>query len=116
MQDKYDTPCTHFLPSAKKSSGVRKWLSYSDDFARGEVVINEGAKTALLSDRAVSLLMIGISSVTGYFRNGDIVRIKDSEGNLLGLGKASFSSEETESEKGSKRTKPFIHYDYLYLI
>ena len=107
---------THFLPSAKKSSSVRKWLSHSDDFARGEVIINEGARTALLSDRAVSLLLIGISSVSGYFKEGDIVRIKDSEGNLLGLGKASFASDETEIEKGGKKTKPFIHYDYLYLI
>jgi glutamate 5-kinase len=107
---------THFLPAAKKSSGVRKWLSHSDDFARGEVVINEGARSALLSDKAVSLLMIGISSVTGYFKEGDIVRIKDQEGNLLGLGKASFSSDEVMEEKGGKKTKPFIHYDYLYLI
>jgi len=107
---------THFLPSAKKSSGVRKWLSHSDDFARGEVVINEGARQALLSDKAVSLLMIGITSVTGYFKEGDIVRIKDSQGNLLGLGKASFSSDETLVEKGGKKTRPFIHYDYLYLI
>lgn len=107
---------THFIPSTKKSSGVRKWLSHSDDFARGEVVINEGARMALLSDRAVSLLMIGISSVTGYFKEGDIVRIKDGDGNLLGLGRASFSSDETMLEKGGKKTKPFIHYDYLYLI
>ena len=107
---------THFLPASKKSSGVRKWLSHSDDFARGEVEINEGARTALLSDRAVSLLMVGISSVNGYFKEGDIVRIKDSNGNLLGLGKASFSSDETLVEKGGKKTKPFVHYDYLYLI
>ncbi len=107
---------THFLPAAKKSSGVRKWLSHSDDFARGEVVINEGARTALLSDKAVSLLMIGITSVTGYFKEGDIVRIKDGMGNLLGLGKTSFSSDETMVEKGGKKTKPFIHYDYLYLV
>lgn len=107
---------THFLPATKKSSGVRKWLSHSDDFARGEVVINEGARTALLSDKAVSLLMIGINSVTGYFKEGDIVRIKDGEGNLLGLGKTSFSSDETHLEKGGKKTRPFIHYDYLYLI
>ncbi len=110
------TAFTHFIPSAKKSSGVRKWLSHSDDFARGEVVINEGARTALLSDRAVSLLMIGITSVSGYFKDGDIVRIKDSAGNLLGLGKTSFTSDETDLEKGGKKTKPFIHYDYLYLI
>lgn len=116
LQNRKDTPFTHFIPSSKKSSGVRKWLSHSDDFARGEVVINEGARLALLSDRAVSLLMIGITSVSGYFKDGDIVRIKDAEGILLGLGKTSFSSEETESEKGGKRTKPFIHYDYLYLI
>ena len=116
LQGNSDALFTHFLPSSKKSSGVRKWLSHSDDFARGEVIINEGARSALLSDRAVSLLMIGIISVSGYFKDGDIVRIKDSEGNLLGLGKTSFSSEETESEKGGKRTKPFIHYDYLYLI
>jgi len=107
---------THFVPSAKKSSGVRKWLSHSDDFARGEVVINDGARIALLSDKAVSLLMIGISSLSGYFKEGDIVRIKDSGGNLLGLGKASYSSEETQVEKGGKKTKPFVHYDYLYLI
>ncbi len=107
---------SHFLPSTKKSSGVRKWLSHSDDFARGEVVINEGAREALLSDRAVSLLMIGITSVTGFFKEGDIVRIKDGDGNLLGLGKTSFSSDETIKEKGGKKTKPFIHYDYLYLI
>ncbi len=107
---------THFLPSSKKSSGVRKWLAHSDDFARGEVGINEGARTALLSERAVSLLMIGITSVSGYFKDGDIVRIKDAGGNLIGLGKASFSSQETLSEMGGKKTKPFIHYDYLYLI
>ncbi len=116
LHGKNQTAFTHFLPATKKSSGVRKWLSHSDDFARGEVAINEGAKIALLSDRAVSLLMIGISDVRGYFKEGDIVRIKDGDGNLLGLGKASFSSDETELEKGGKKTKPFVHYDYLYLI
>ena len=80
------------------------------------MVINEGARLALLSDMAVSLLMIGITSVIGYFKEGDIVRIKDQEGVLLGLGKASFSSDETQEEKGGKKTKPFIHYDYLYLL
>jgi glutamate 5-kinase len=60
--------------------------------------------------------MIGITSLSGYFKEGDIVRIKDTGGNLLGLGKASFSSDETSVEKGGKKTKPFVHYDYLYLI
>ena len=107
---------THFIPSKKRSTGVRKWLAHSDDFAKGEVIINYGAKDALLSDQAVSLLLIGITEVTGYFKEGDIVRVKDVNGELLGLGKASYSSEEVLKEMGGKRSKPFIHYDYLYLF
>lgn len=107
---------THFLPAEKKSTGVRKWLAHSDDFARGEVFINEGARNALLSDKAISLLTIGITRVEGFFKEGDIVRVKDTNGELIGLGKSSFSSEEAMIEMGGKKSKPFIHYDYLYLF
>ncbi len=107
---------THFVPSKKKSTGVRKWLAHSDDFAKGEVIINDGARCVLLSDNAVSLLLIGIIRVEGFFKEGDIVRVKDSKGELIGLGKASYSSEEALKEMGGKKSKPFIHYDYLYLL
>ncbi|HEY3388647.1 MAG TPA: glutamate 5-kinase [Prolixibacteraceae bacterium] len=107
---------THFIPSKKKSTGVRKWLSHSDDFAKGEVIINDGAREVLLSDKAISLLPIGITRAEGYFKEGDIVRVKDLEGELLGLGKASYSSDELLMEMGGKKSKPFIHYDYLYLL
>jgi len=107
---------THFIPAKKKSTGVRKWLSHSDDFAKGEVIINEGAREVLLSDKAVSLLPIGITRVEGFFKEGDIVRVKNSTGELLGLGKASYSSDEVLKEIGGKKSKPFIHYDYLYLL
>jgi len=111
-----DAVSTFFIPSKKKSTGVRKWLSQSDDFARGEVVINEGAREMLLSDKAISLLLIGITKIEGFFKEGDIVRVKDSNGELLGLGRASYSSDEANKEMGGKKSKPFIHYDYLYLI
>jgi glutamate 5-kinase len=107
---------THFIPAHKKSTGVRKWLAHSDDFAKGEVYINAGASEALLSDNAISLLPIGIVRIDGFFKEGDIVRIKDSKGKLLGLGKASYSSDEVLKEMGGKKAKPFIHYDYLYLL
>lgn len=106
---------TRFIPVKKRSSGVRKWLAYSDDFARGEVYVNEGAKQALLSDKAISLLFIGITNIEGHFKEGDIIRIKDLNGDLIGLGRASFSSEEARKEMGGKKCKPFVHYDYLYL-
>jgi glutamate 5-kinase len=107
---------THFVPTEKKSTGVRKWLAHSDDFACGEVFINDGARIALQSDKAISLLTIGITRVEGFFKEGDIVRVKDINGELIGLGKSSYSSEETLIEMGSKKAKPFIHYDYLYLF
>jgi glutamate 5-kinase len=103
------------VPVKKRSTGVRKWLAYSDDFARGEVSVNEGARQALLSDKAISLLFIGITGIEGQFKEGDIVRIKDQEDKLIGLGRTSFSSEEARKEMGGRKCKPFIHYDYLYL-
>ena len=107
---------TFFVPAIKKSTGVRKWLAHSDDFAKGEVIINNGAREVLLSDKAVSLLLIGIIRVDGFFKNGDIVRVKGLNGECIGLGKASYSSEEVQKEMGGKKSKPFIHYDYLYLL
>jgi glutamate 5-kinase len=110
-----DVPFTHFISSDKKETGVKKWLSHSDTFAKGAVVINEGAREALLGEKATSLLMIGILRTEGYFKKGDIVRIVDKKGNYIGLGKAQFDSKKTEQNMGEKMNKPFIHYDYLII-
>jgi glutamate 5-kinase len=116
LESNKDAVHTHFTPAEKKSTGVRKWLAHSDDFAKGEVIINDGARRALLSENAISLLPIGIIRVEGFFKDGDIVRVKDLNDELLGLGKASYSSDEVLKELGGKKSKPFIHYDYLYLL
>jgi glutamate 5-kinase len=110
-----DVPYTHFIANSKRETGVKKWLSHSDTFAKGAVVINEGAKEALLEDKATSLLMIGIIRVDGFFRSGDIVRIVDAEGNNIGLGKSKYDSKKVEQNMGKKLGKPFIHYDYLVI-
>jgi len=110
-----DVPFTHFVASMKKETGVKKWLSHSDTFAKGAVVINEGARDALFGEKATSLLMIGITKIDGFFKKGDIVRISDMEGNNIGLGKAQFDSKKAEQLLGEKLNKPFIHYDYLVI-
>jgi glutamate 5-kinase len=110
-----DVPYTHFIASSKQESGVKKWLSHSDTFAKGAVVINSGAKEALLDEKATSLLMIGITRVDGFFRSGDIVRIVDEEGNAIGLGKSQYDSKKAEMNIGEKLSKPFIHYDYMVI-
>jgi len=110
-----DVPCTRFIAAEKKKTGVKKWLSHSDTFARGIVYINKGAKDALLGDKANSLLMIGVSKIEGFFKKGDIIRIYDEKGNQIGLGKSQYDSEKAELYKGEKRKKPLVHYDYLLI-
>jgi len=110
-----DVPFTHFVASSEVETGVKKWLSHSDTFAKGAVIINKGAKEALLGEKATSLLMIGIVKVQGFFKKGDIVRIIDTSGNNIGLGKSQFDSKKTEQNIGEKINKPFIHYDFLVL-
>ena len=78
-------------------------------------MVYDGAKEVLLSDKATSLLLIGIDSVEGYIKKGDLVSIYDTKGNQLGVGKAQYDSAKTQALLGSKKAKPFIHYDYLYL-
>ena len=110
-----DVPYTHFVAVSKKETGVKKWLSHSDTFAKGAVVINSGAREALLGEKVTSLLMIGITAVKGVFRKGDIVRIEDEAGNNIGLGKCQYDSEKAEQNIGEKLNKPFIHYDCMVI-
>jgi glutamate 5-kinase len=110
-----DVPYTHFVAGSKKETSVKKWLSHSDTFAKGAVVINSGAREALLGEKATSLLMIGITAVKGVFRSGDIVRIEDEEGSNIGLGKCQYDSEKAELNLGEKLNKPFIHYDCMVI-
>ncbi|HEX2970384.1 MAG TPA: glutamate 5-kinase [Bacteroidales bacterium] len=110
-----DVPYTHFAAAVRKKSGVKKWLSYSDTFARGAVIVNDGAREALLGDKATSLLMVGITEIKGIFRSGDIVKILDEHGNSIGLGKCQYDSEKAEQYIGRKLSRPFIHYHCLVL-
>ena len=116
MNPEEDFVHTTFLSEKKKSSNVKKWISYSESFAKGEVVVNDGARAALLSSQATSLLPIGVVSVKGTFEKGDLVRIKDENGKLIGIGKSEYNSEKSERYKGNKNKKAVVHYDYLYLM
>jgi glutamate 5-kinase len=110
-----DVPFTHFVSGKGKKSGIKKWLAYSDAFAKGTVTINNGAKDVLLGERASSLLMIGVTSVEGHFKKGDIIRIVDEKGKAIGIGKAEYDAEKAKSKIGVKNYKPLIRYHFLVL-
>lgn len=90
---------TRFIPSPEPVSSVKKWIAHSEGFAKGELHINECATKILASDKAVSILPIGITDVRGGFEKDDIVRIIDHTGNAVGVGKANCNS--------NKRVKPW---------
>lgn len=108
-------PCTFFEPKSSKQS-PKKWLAHGDQYFKGEVTVNEGARLALFSEKISSLLPVGIIHMKGEFSKGDIILIIDSQGHKLGLGKAEYPSQTLQGLIGLKNQKPFIHYDYLYLI
>lgn len=105
---------TKFLPGRKKSN-VKKWIAHSEGFEKGVIYVNQGAAKALLSDKATSLLLIGITQIRGNFRKGDVVKIMDDNDRYIGLGRAEYGADEARKNIGKEHFKPLIHYDYLYL-
>ena len=110
-----DTVCTVFEPSKHGLSSIKKWIAHSDGYAKGSLVVNDNAKARLLSDNAVSLLPVGITGVEGEFEKDDIVRIKDLDGEIIGVGKVSCNSAKAVAVAGKKGGRPLVHYDYLYI-
>lgn len=110
-----DFVCTHFI-AGQRSPAVKKWIAYSEGFAKATVIVNQGAKLALLShEHAASLLLPGIVAIDGDFKKDDILLIKDGEGQIIGVGKASTDRAKIEHLSDTKHAKPLIHYDYLYI-
>jgi glutamate 5-kinase len=109
------TVCTRFIPSAQEVSSVKKWIAHSEGFAKGELHINEQAARIINSEKAVSILPVGITRIEGEFEKDDIVRIMDHNGRQIGVGKASFDSSEARDMIGKHGLKPIVHYDYLYI-
>lgn len=110
-----ETICTRFIPSPSPVSSIKKWIAHSDGFAKGEIHINEQATDVLNSDKAVSILPIGITRIEGEFEKDDIVRIIDFKGSAIGVGKANSDSTQARETIGKHGKKAVVHYDYLYL-
>lgn len=91
---------TVFLPADKTLSTRKQWIGFVSH-TRGSVVIDDGARDALLKKQK-SLLPSGITEVHGDFRTRDIVSIIDSEGRQIGKGISAYSSIELNKIKGKK--------------
>jgi glutamate 5-kinase len=108
------TPCTVFVPAGSEASSVKRWIAHSDGFAKGALHLNEGVSQIVRGDSAVSILPVGVTKVEGEFARHDIVRIIDSEGCCIGVGRVSLCSDDARKVVGLRGQKPLVHYDYLF--
>lgn len=89
---------TKFKASKKRINLKKYWLAYGGS-AKGSLEIDDGALKALL--RGGSLLGVGVISVSGEFKRGDLVNITK-ENEILGSGLVAYDSDECAKIAGAK--------------
>lgn len=104
--------CTYF-PAGEKKSGLKRWIAYAHG-NEATIEINEGAYQALKSNRASSLLPIGIIGFQGAFKKGDLLQI-NYKNKAIGVGLANYGSNILEKIISKSQQKYLIHYDHLLL-
>lgn len=80
---------TMFLPSNESMSDKKRWIGYATNIV-GKIVVNQGAKTALLAEK--SLLPIGVVDVINTFQKGDVISILDEDNNEIARGIVNYDS------------------------
>jgi glutamate 5-kinase len=108
---------TLFLPMADRLNSKKYWIAFTLR-PRGKLIIDDGAKKALL-EKGRSLLPSGIIDVEGDFDLGDPVCCVGREGTMIAKGLVNFSSAEIGKIKGLKTTQisqVLGHKDYDEVI
>ena len=90
---------TMFLPTSENLSGKKRWIGYATN-VRGKLIVNDGAKKAVL-DKNTSLLPIGIIKVENDFNQGEVVSICDENGAEFARGMVNYNSEECKKLIGA---------------
>lgn len=90
---------TLFLRKDKAVQARQHWIGYSSRVT-GEICVDAGAAKAVLKRK--SLLPSGIVGVTGTFKAGEIVAVKDSEGRHIANGVTNYDSHEVQMIRGLK--------------
>lgn len=116
---------TLFVPRQDRLSARKHWILHSL-VPRGSLTIDAGAVRVILNE-GKSLLPIGITAVSGDFRQGNAVRLLSPEGKEIARGLTHYSSSEVKTIMGCKTEKiesllgysyydEVIHRDNLVLV
>lgn len=91
---------TLFLPQKNRLTSRKKWIAYGH-FLKGKIVVDNGAKRALLEEGG-SLLPSGVIEVKGKFEVGDSVSLLDKDNREFARGITYYSSQEMKKIRGTK--------------
>jgi glutamate 5-kinase len=104
--------------AARKMPGRKRWIAFYNK-AKGAVLVDDGAKRALL-ENGKSLLLVGVCSVEGSFPSGAVIEIKDLRGQPFAKGIAQAGSQKIESIMGHKKESAkgdeIVHRDDLVIL
>ena len=117
---------TLFLPKKDGLTSRKKWIAYAHLLAAGSIIVDNGAKMALI-EKEKSLLAAGIIEITGNFEVGDSVNLLDIDGQEFARGIVHYSSQELEKIKGTrssliekqlgyKHNDEVVHRDNLVIL
>ena len=79
----------------------------------GHIVVDEGAARAL-RQRGPSLLPAGVAQVSGAFRRGEAVEVRDPNGKLVAAGMANYDGDELSRIQGIKSNRIAAVLGYTY--
>ena len=102
---------TLFKPVENRESARQQWLKHTLK-THGEIIVDSGAKEALLN-KGASLLPSGIIEVSGHFKPGEAVQIT-CEGRVLAKGLVLYSAEDLLNIRGHKSDKITDILGYTY--
>ncbi len=104
---------TLFLEKEEKLLAKKHWISFGSR-PRGALVVDEGAKKALLSG-GKSLLLPGVVSWSGHFKKDDVVVVLDQARQEIARGIINYSVADLHQIEDRKGRPEAIHRDNLVL-
>lgn len=104
---------SHFLPSASRLSGRKRWLAHATK-PKGALLVDAGAVEAL-SRKGRSLLPSGIREVRGAFGLGEPVDIAGPDGAPFARGISGYAADELKKIAGCKTAEIERILGYRYL-
>lgn len=111
-------PVGTFVPARRRRAASRKlWIAYAQR-ARGAILIDAGARRALV-DGGKSLLPVGVTGCRGSFSAGDAVEVVGPDGGACAKGITNYGSDEIGRIKGRalrEGLREVIHRDHLVVL